>query len=67
MTAPKQAEAVMTSIPEIVSSLPEKPVAECNPLKKAIFLSVLGSCFRVHTINANSLISCIWMTALDQI
>ena len=32
MTAPKQAEAVMTSIPKFVSSIPEKPVAECNPL-----------------------------------
>ena len=31
MTAPKQAEAVMTSIPKFVSSIPEKPVAECNP------------------------------------
>ena len=33
MTAPKQAEAVMTSIPKFVSSIPEKPVAECNPNK----------------------------------
>ena len=33
MTAPKQAEAVMTSIPKFVSSIPEKPVAECNPLE----------------------------------
>ena len=33
MTAPKQAEAVMTSIPKFVSSIPEKPVAECNPFR----------------------------------
>ena len=48
MTAPKQAEAVMTSIPKFVSSIPEKPVAECNPSDKCLNLET--NCASYHFI-----------------